>query len=130
MTKGDYPSAIGGVRGGVASNRAGGAERRVLGQALLLTGKDQEAVEVPRKAVTLNPESSLAHHYLGTAFVNTQQLAEAEKEFRVALRLEPSAQNHYSLAACLMPLNHLEQALAELQLASPLDPRQQLYRPR
>ena len=40
----------------------------------------------------------------GTALVNTQQLAEAEKEFREALRLEPSAQNHYSLAACLMAL--------------------------
>jgi len=42
------------------------------------------------------------HHYLGTALVNTQQLAEAEKEFRQALHLETQRQNHYSLAACLM----------------------------
>jgi tetratricopeptide (TPR) repeat protein len=87
-------------------------------------------VDVLRTAVTLNPESSLAHHYLGTAFVNTQQLAEAEKEFRVALRLEPSAQNHYSLAACLMALNQYEEALGELEIASRLDPSQNLYRAR
>jgi tetratricopeptide (TPR) repeat protein len=62
--------------------------------------------------------------------VNTQQLAEAEKEFRVALRLEPSAQNHYSLAACLMALNRLEEALGELEIASRLDPGQNLYRAR
>ena len=71
MSKRDYPSAIRELQAAIASNPTGAAEHRVLGQALLLTGKDQEAVEVLRTAVTLNPESSLAHHYLGTAFVNT-----------------------------------------------------------
>jgi tetratricopeptide (TPR) repeat protein len=130
MSKRDYPSAIRELQAAIASNPTGAAEHRVLGQALLLAGKDQEAVEVLRTAVTLNPESSLAHHYLGTAFVNTQQLAEAEKEFRVALRLEPTAQNHYSLAACLMALNQYEEALGELEIASRLDPNENLYRAR
>ena len=83
-----------------------------------------------RQAVSLNPESGLGHHYLGTALVNTQQLAEAEKEFREALRLEPSADNHYSLAACLMALNQYEEALGELEIASRMDPSQNLYRAR
>ncbi len=48
----------------------------------------------------------------------------------MALRLEPSAQNHYSLAACLMALNQLEEALGELEIASRLDPSQNLYRAR
>jgi tetratricopeptide (TPR) repeat protein len=85
---------------------------------------------VLRQAVSLNPESGLGHHYLGTALVNTQQLPEAEKEFREALRLEPSADNHYSLAACLMALNHYEEALGELEIASRMDPSQNLYRAR
>jgi len=102
----------------------------VLGQALLLSGKDDEAVEVLRKAVSLNPESALAHHYLGTALVNTQQLAAAEQEFREALRLDPNAQNHYSLAACLMALNRYDEALGELEIASRLDPKENLYRAR
>jgi len=130
MSKRDYPSAIRELQAAIAANPAGAAEHRVLGQALLLQGRDQEAVDVLRQAVMLNPESSLAHHYLGTALVNTQQLAEAEKEFRQALHLEPSAQNHYSLAACLMALNQYEEALGELEIASRMDPSQNLYRAR
>ena len=130
MSKRDYPSAIRELRSAIAVNPTGAVEQRVLGQALLLSGKDQEAVDALRKAVSLNPESGLGHHYLGTALVNTQQLAEAEKEFREALRLEPSAQNHYSLAACLMALNQYEEALGELEIASRMDPTQNLYRAR
>ena len=130
MSKSDYPSAIRELRAAIAANPAGAAEHRVLGQALLLSGKDQEAVEVLRQAIALNPDSGMAHHYLGTALVNTQQLAEAEKEFREALKLEPSAQNHYSLAACLMAQNQFEEALGELEIASRMDPSQNLYRAR
>lgn len=130
MSKRDYPAAIRELKAAIAANPTGAAEHRVLGQALLLTGKDEEAVAVLRQAVTLNAESSLGHHYLGTALVNTQQLAEAEKEFREALRLEPSAENHYSLAACLMALSHYEEALGELEIASRMDPSQNLYRSR
>ena len=130
MSKRDYPAAIRELRAAIAANPADAAEHRVLGQALLLSGKDEEAVEVLRKAVALNPDSALAHHYLGTALVNTQQLAEAEKEFREALRLEPNARNHYSLAACLMALNRYDEALGELEIASRLDPQENLYRAR
>lgn len=130
MSKRDYPSAVRELQTAIAANPTGAAEHRVLGQALLLLGKDQEALDVLRKAVALNPESGLGHHYLGTALVNTQQLAEAEKEFREALRLESSAQNHYSLAACLLAVNHYEEALGELEIASRMDPTQNLYRAR
>jgi tetratricopeptide (TPR) repeat protein len=130
MSKRDYPSAIRELHLAIAANPAGAAEHRVLGQALLLSGKDQEAVDVLREAVTLNPESALGHHYLGTALVDTQQLLEAEKEFREALRLEPSAENHFSLAACLMALNQYDEALGELEIASRMDPSQNLYRAR
>jgi tetratricopeptide (TPR) repeat protein len=130
MSKRDYPAAVRELRAAIAANPSGAAEYRVLGQALLLEGKDQEALDALRQAVSLNPESSLGHHYLGTALINTQQVAAAEKEFREALRLEPSAQNHYSLAACLMALNQYEDALGELEIASRMDPSQNLYRAR
>ena len=54
----------------------------------------------------------------------------AEKEFREALRLNATADNHYSLAACLMSLDRYEEALSELELASRLDPGRTLYRAR
>ena len=130
MSKRDYHSAIRELQAAIRINPAGAAEHRVLGQALLLTGRDQEALDVLRKAVALNPDSALAHHYLGTALVNTQQLAEAEPEFRHALQLEASAENHYSLAACLVALNRYDEALGELEIASRMDPSQNLYRAR
>jgi len=130
MSKHDYRSAIRELEAAIRANPTGAAEHRVMGQALLLLGKDQEAVSVLRKAVSLNPDSAIAHHYLGTAFVNVQQLADAEKEFREALRLDKSALNHYSLAACLVALNHYEEALGELEIAARMDPSQDLYRAR
>jgi Flp pilus assembly protein TadD len=72
----------------------------------------------------------MVHHYLGTALFELQAFDEAEKEFREAVRLEPTAQNHYSLAACLMALGHNDEALAELESASRLDPSEPLYRAR
>ena len=130
MAKHDYPAAVRELEAAILINPNGAVEHRVLGQALLLSGKDEEALHELRLAVSLNPKSALAHHYLGTALVNTQQLEQAEKEFREALNLEPSAQNHYSLAACLMALNRYGEALGELEIASRLDPGQELYRTR
>jgi Flp pilus assembly protein TadD len=54
----------------------------------------------------------------------------AEKEFREALRLNNSPDNHYALAACLMNLHRDDEALAELETAARLDPERQLYRAR
>jgi tetratricopeptide (TPR) repeat protein len=130
MANRDYGSAIRELEAAIIVNPAGAAEHRVLGQALLLSGRDEEAVKVLRQAVALDPESALAHHYLGTALVNTQKLTEAVKEFRQALHYDPSAQNHYSLAASLMALNQYEEALGELEIASRMDPNQNLYRSR
>jgi len=83
-----------------------------------------------RLAVSLNPDSEAAHHLLGTVLFQQQQLHAAEKEFREALRVNASADNHYSLAACLMSLDRNEEALSELEMASRLDPERTLYRAR
>jgi tetratricopeptide (TPR) repeat protein len=97
---------------------------------LLLDNKPQDALRELRLAVSLNPDSDLAHHMLGTALFEQQELQAAEKEFREALRLNPSADNHYSLAACLMSLDRYDEALAELETAARLDPERPLYRAR
>ena len=67
---------------------------------------------------------------LATALFEQEQLSAAETEFREALRLNPSADNHYSLAACLMSLDRYEEALSELEIAARLDPDRTLYRAR
>jgi tetratricopeptide (TPR) repeat protein len=67
---------------------------------------------------------------LGTLLFEKQQLHAAEKEFREALRVNASADNHYSLAACLMSLDRYQEALTELETASRLDPERAIYRAR
>jgi tetratricopeptide (TPR) repeat protein len=54
----------------------------------------------------------------------------AEKEFREALRVNASADNHFSLAACLMSLDRYQEALSEIDAATKLDPDRTLYRAR
>jgi tetratricopeptide (TPR) repeat protein len=130
MAKKDYGSAIEELNRAVLQNPSGAAEHRVLGEALLLHGKPDEAVHELRLAVTLNPDSDASHHYLGTALFQQQQLQDAEKEFREALRLNASADNHYSLAACLMSMDRYEEAMSELETAARLDPERKLYRAR
>ena len=72
----------------------------------------------------------MAHRFLGTALFETKDLESAAREFRKALRLDPSADNHYYLAACLMSLGRDDEALAELQIASTMNPTQNRYRAR
>jgi tetratricopeptide (TPR) repeat protein len=92
--------------------------------------KLEEGARELRLAVALNPDSDSAHSVLGTALFRQHQLQAAEREFRQALRLNASPDNHYSLAACLMTMDRYEEALAELETAARLDPERKLYRAR
>jgi tetratricopeptide (TPR) repeat protein len=130
MAKRNYHSAVQELHLAVQENPTGSTEHRILGQALSLDNQPEEALREFRLAVSLNPDSDTAHHYLGTALFQQQLLPAAEKEFREALRLSPSADNHYALAACLMSQDRFDEALAELEVASMLDPEKPLYRAR
>jgi tetratricopeptide (TPR) repeat protein len=130
MAKKNYRAAVDELRLALQQNPTGSTEHRVLGQALLLDNQPEEALRELRLAVSLNPDSDLAHHLLGTVLFQQNQLQAAEREFREALRVNPSADNHYSLAACLMTMDRYQEALAELETASRLDPERTLYRAR
>jgi Flp pilus assembly protein TadD len=101
-----------------------------LGQALLLSHRQPEAVREFRLAVQLDPDSPLAHHYLATALFSGEDFEAAEVEFRQAVRLQPTASNHYYLAACLMSMGRYDAALSELDIAARLEPAKDLYRAR
>ena len=102
----------------------------MLGEAFLLNDQLEEGVHELRLAVTLNPDSDAAHQGLGTALFQLAKSAAAEKEFREALRLNASPDNHLFTAACLMTMDRYEEALAELDAAARLDPeRTALSRP-
>jgi tetratricopeptide (TPR) repeat protein len=130
MAKKNYDAAVDELRLALRQNPTGSTEHRILGQVLMLDNKPDDAERELRLAVSLNPDSEAAHHLLGTVLFQQQQLHAAEKEFREALRLDASADNHYSLAACLMSLDRYQEALSELESASRLDPERTLYRAR
>ena len=130
MAKKNYGAAVDELRLALQQNPTGSTEHRILGQALLLNNQPDDALRELRLAVSLNPDSDLAHHLLGTVLFQQNQLQAAEREFREALRVNASADNHYSLAACLMTMDRYEEALAELETASRLDPERTLYRAR
>lgn len=130
MAKKNFAAAVDELKLAVQQNPTGSTEHRALGQALLLDNKPEDALRELRLAVSLNPDSEPAHHLLGTVLFQLGQQQTAEREFREALRINASADNHYSLAACLMSLDRYAEALSELESAARLDPERQLYRAR
>jgi Flp pilus assembly protein TadD len=130
MAKRNYSRAVEHWQLAVREKPNNSKQHRMLGQALLMDGKPEDALREFRLSVALDPDSDVAHHFLGTALFEGQQLQAAEKEFREAVRLNATPDNHYSLAACLMSLDRYEEALSELEIASRLDPEKSLYRAR
>jgi tetratricopeptide (TPR) repeat protein len=64
------------------------------------------------------------------AWGNAQKNDSALHEYREAARLEPSADNHYYVAVCLINMGRNDEALGELEAAASIDPGQSLYRAR
>ena len=133
MSKRDYESAVVELRLAILpKNPLIPDEHRYLGQTLFAGASPaSKPMRELRLAVQLGPDSALAHHYLAAALFSVGQDFEgAEAEFRQALRLQPTADNHYYLSACLMNLGRYDAALAELETAARLEPAEGLYRTR
>ncbi len=82
------------------------------------------ALAAARKAVELDPSSAEAHNALafGTFYWNWDA-AEAEREFRSAIKLDPNyVTAHHWYATFLMVLGRLPEALEQINQAQQLDP--------
>ena len=81
--------------------------------------------EAARRALALDDSSAAAHTALAYAYhYYDWTWGEAEREYQRALDLNPNyAQAHQWLAAHYAELGHIDDALAEMQLAQRLDPR-------
>ena len=83
-----------------------------------------KAFAAAKKAVELDAQSSEGHASLAfVTFFGMWDAADAEKEFRRALELDPnSAKAHHWYATFLHALNRHDEALAEIELARKLSP--------
>jgi TolB-like protein/DNA-binding winged helix-turn-helix (wHTH) protein/Tfp pilus assembly protein PilF len=81
------------------------------------------AEQYARKAISLQPELAEGHVSLGVVLGGQRHMAEAGKELRRALDLNPNyAMARHLYAGYLLSLGHLEDALAQSEQARLLDP--------
>jgi Flp pilus assembly protein TadD len=94
-----------------------------LGFVLEREGLSEEAVEMYRKAIKLDPASASAHYNLGSSLARSGDYAEAESHLRKALKISPNSQNHTGLGIVLWQLGRKDEAIASLQAAVKADPK-------
>jgi tetratricopeptide (TPR) repeat protein/Tol biopolymer transport system component len=94
-----------------------------LGFVLERQGLTDEAAEMYRKALELNPESATAHYNLGGSLVRRGEHAAAERHFRAALEQKPSAPAYDGLGFVLWKQGRVDEAIAALHAAIAADPK-------
>ncbi|HVH19554.1 MAG TPA: tetratricopeptide repeat protein, partial [Myxococcota bacterium] len=91
-----------------------------LGFVLERQGLADEASQLYRKALELDPKSASAHYNLAASLARSGQLALAERHFRAALAQKPSAQAHTGLALVLERQGRTDDAAREKEMAKAL----------
>ena len=86
-------------------------------------GLTDEAAEMYRKALKLDPESASAHYNLGSSLARSGKYAEAESHLRKALQKSPGAPAYTGLGIVLWQLGRTDEAIANLQAAIEADPK-------
>ena len=93
-----------------------------LGFVLERQGLADEAIEMYRKALELDPGSATAHYNLGGSLVQRGEYEAAEGHFRAALAQKPSAPAYDGLGFALWKQGRVHEATAALRAAIEADP--------
>ncbi len=87
-----------------------------LGVHFYSVGAYDLAIFQLEKAVSLAPEVAGIHFNLGGAYYGRGRVADAERELRLALELDPDhARSHWFRGLCLESLGRLDEALVEFK---------------
>jgi len=80
-----------------------------------------EAEEVWREAIRINPDHAVAHTDLGSLLQELERYDEAEKECREAIKIDPDyAEAHGNLGIIFLETERPEEAKNELEIAKEL----------
>ena len=94
-----------------------------LGFVLEREGLPDEAAEMYRKAVKLDPGSASAQYNLGSSLARSGKYADAESHLRKALKINPNSQNYTGLGIVLWQLGRKDEAIDSLRAAIKADPK-------
>jgi tetratricopeptide (TPR) repeat protein len=95
----------------------------ILGIIQLRLGKPDEAKAAWLKAIQISPGSVDAHLAVGKLYLDTNNLADAAKEFQAAVKLgDPRGRARYGLALAFIGESKYQTALPLLQAAVEADP--------
>jgi TonB family protein len=97
-------------------------EDRSRGIELYKQNKIPESISTLRKAVQKNKTDYTSWHFLGLAYIESNDLKDATKSFQTALRLQPeSAASHTGLALVLLLRNKPSESAREAEAALRVD---------
>jgi tetratricopeptide (TPR) repeat protein len=123
---GQYDEAIRHYREAIRLNPRGakGADQLNLGLVLQALGRNEEAVEVLRQSIEINPEFPIAHLALGRSLLALGRTAEAIPPLRQATAASPrDPQAWFELGRALATEGHTAEAKETLQTSLRLNPR-------
>jgi len=94
-----------------------------LGNALLIVGQRQEAIEQFRQALRIKSDYLEAHNNLGSALLQAGRLQEAIEHYKKALLIKPNhAKAHYNIGLALYQTGQHQDAIQHFEQALRLDP--------
>ena len=84
----------------------------------------QDSVTLLRHSMECTPDNSVAHEFLGNAYLAEGSLSEGADELAKSIRLVPTfAPTHLALGGALQQLGRLDEAIAQYREVLALDPR-------
>jgi len=99
-----------------------------MGLCLCVSGRFEEALEVARKGLALEPHSANAQACLAWAYLGSRRYEDSIPEFRKAVSFDPEAAFPlWSLGMSLQHAGHLEEAVATLERAVAVTQREHCY---
>jgi tetratricopeptide (TPR) repeat protein len=96
---------------------------KVLGAALDMQGRTEEAIQQFQEAIRLKPGYADAHNSLGAALAKKGQIDEAIRQYQEAIRLRRDhAEAHNNLGVALEEKGRFDEAISQYQQAIRLKP--------
>jgi len=122
--------AIGLVKKSISMDESVGKARGLLGFLYTMIGQHEKGILEAEKGVSLEPNSDLAHNYLGLTLRFASRPKEAIPVIKEAIRLNPFAQSAYLFNLGLSYLNsgQYEEAIAECKKATLREPNNLMAR--